>query len=163
MKINKQIWSNVLQNVKVKKINFKKWNGKRIKDSYGSKTVIDFEGKPVFAEIAFLRLLKKKGWEGVWVDTFSKKFRQELPEIDIGGVNLPAKQQQIMDKISGKTGFKGCWDILAWKEDKVMFVELKRKSKDKIRETQIRWFEMAKGIGVSEDCFCIVEWDIVEK
>ena len=46
---------------------FKLWRGKRIKDTYGGKTLLTFRGKPLFAELVTLQLLEKEGWHGVWV------------------------------------------------------------------------------------------------
>src|ERR1700735_4341635 len=57
---------------------FTLWRGKPIADTYGKKPVLHFLGKPVFAELAILGTLRKAGWDGVWVDTFRRKFRQAL-------------------------------------------------------------------------------------
>jgi disulfide oxidoreductase YuzD len=53
--------------------------------------------------------------------------------------------------------------VFCWKEDKVIFAESKRKSKDKIRQTQIHWLETAIKYGFNEKSFLMVEWDISEK
>jgi len=51
----------------VRKINlkFKKWTGKPIENTMGNKEVLDINGKPLFAELAYLTYLNNEGWEGV--------------------------------------------------------------------------------------------------
>ena len=58
---------------------FRPWKGKPIRDTYGGKAVLEFDGKPVFAELAILGTIQKAGWDGVWVDTYRRKFRRSLP------------------------------------------------------------------------------------
>jgi len=60
-------------------LEFKKWRGNTIKDNYNGKAVIDFQGEPLFAELAVLRLYQQKGWNGVWVGCYRKKFRANVP------------------------------------------------------------------------------------
>lgn len=50
--------------------------------------------------------------------------------------------------------------MLAWKERRLIFAELKRKGKDKIRSTQIGWFDAALKSGLSVDNFLFIEWDL---
>jgi len=52
---------------------FEEWTGERIGDTYGGKTILNFDGEPVFAELAILRAFQSSGWDGVWVDTFGKR------------------------------------------------------------------------------------------
>jgi hypothetical protein len=47
---------------------FRPWNGKPIRDTYGGMRVLEFDGNPVFAELAILGTLQKAGWDGVWVE-----------------------------------------------------------------------------------------------
>src|SRR5689334_19441167 len=53
---------------------FRPWIGKRIGENYGGKALLDFCGKPQFAELVILRLFEGEGWQGVWVDTYRKKY-----------------------------------------------------------------------------------------
>ncbi len=139
---------------------FPLWKGVPLQNTYGGKAVIDVGGKPVFAELAVLNLFLNNGWRGVWVDTYGKKFRVGLPDIE-KPVELPKKQQEMLDRVSSNAGgIKGCWDLFLWKESDFLFVELKRKSKDAIRKTQIEWLEAAIKLGVSSDNFLLVEWDV---
>ena len=54
---------------------FNQWTGDFEGDTYGNKPLVDMDDEPMFAELAILRLFRKEGWDGVWVDTFSRKNR----------------------------------------------------------------------------------------
>lgn len=111
----------------------------------------------MFAEIAILRLLQYEGWDGVWVDTFQKKYRKSNTEF----VEIDPKKEELLNQISDKANSNnGCFDVFAWKNGEYRFVESKKKSKDRIRETQLIWLESALDTGIDEDSFLIAEWDI---
>ena len=139
---------------------FQKWSGEKIKNDYGGKAVLDYEGHPLFAELVILHLLEKEEWSGVWVDTYGKKFRNDLPE-KAEPIILPADEQSLLDKISDRAGgFKGCWDVFAWKGNEYLFAESKRLGKDAIRDTQINWLSAALEVGVSPKSFLLIEWNL---
>jgi hypothetical protein len=54
---------------------FERWSGLPIADYY-QKPVLDFDGKPLFAELGILQLPLEKDFEGVWVDTYLNRFRR---------------------------------------------------------------------------------------
>ena len=138
---------------------FKKWKGVMPQNTYGGKQALDLDGNPLFAELVVLRLFQNEGWQGVWVDTYGKKYRVGLPDL-IEPVELPSAEANIVIGIASRAGgFKGCWDVFLWKGDEHMFVELKRASKDAIRETQERWLEASLDLGFPSDAFLVVEWD----
>jgi hypothetical protein len=101
---------------------FKVWRGKRIKDTYGGKTLLTFKGKPLFAELVTLQVLKKEGWHGVWVDSYRHKYRTGMPGIsDLAG--LPERQRAFLANIWKRTDCKaGCFDVFVWRGDKRRFV-----------------------------------------
>jgi hypothetical protein len=139
---------------------FEEWSGKSLEDTYGNKTILSFADEPVFAELAILRIFQNDGWNGVWVDTYKRKYRTEYWK-DKGGVGLPADKQMLLESIYERVGsVKGCWDVFCWKDEKIIFAESKRLSKDKIRETQIKWLETALTYGLKEKSFLIVEWSL---
>ena len=141
-------------------VSFTLWKGAKLTNTYGNKAVLDCEGQPTFAEIAVLGVVKKAGWDGVWVDTYGKKFRVGLPDM-VAPIVLPEIQARVLDEISLKAGgFKGCWDVFLWKNDHHRFIELKRKSRDAIRATQLGWLESALALGFIPENFLLVEWDI---
>jgi len=103
---------------------------------------LDFNGKRVFAELATLGVLQEEGWDGVWVDTFRRKFRPSMPP---ECCELPLHAQELYDRIRRANGGKpsGCFDVFAWKGGDYLFVESKLKSKDIVQRTQKAWVEAA--------------------
>ena len=141
-------------------LNFTLWKGRKIKNTY-RKTVIDFCGSPLYAELAILRFLKADGWDGVWVDNYRNKYRVTLPELQQQGVPLPYKQAKIMAEMRvANGGRRGCWDVFAWKKNKIIFVEAKRLLKDSIRSSQKIWLGTALRAGYSLSNFLLFEWDL---
>lgn len=140
-------------------LEFKKWNGKPLSDTYGGKAVINYRGKPLFAELAIVRNLEKEGWKAIWIDNFSKGFRvsrQTLKPL----TKLPADKLEFLQNIAGSKSICGCWDVFAWKNGKVKLIECKRTGKDKIRENQINWYKKAVKLGVPKTSFLIIEWEL---
>ncbi len=136
---------------------FRPWSGEFTGDTYGSKPLLDIDGIPMFAELAILRLFQKDEWNGVWVDTFRKKYRTSWGEE--GMVRLSRDKLQFLKAIHQRAGSaSGCFDVFCWKDDSVVFAESKRRSKDEIRQTQLAWLEAAMHTGLDASAFLIVEW-----
>ncbi len=141
-------------------LRFKQWVGDSIPNTYNNKAVIDWNGEPVFAELAVLRLFQSNGWNGVWVDSYRRKYRVGLPDV-VEPVDLPSKQADLVSDLRRQTGrFGGCWDVLVWKGSKTVFLELKRQKKDAIQNSQIEWLAAALNIGLEPENFGLVEWVI---
>lgn len=141
---------------------FKPWKGEPIKNSYGNKAVIDWKGKPVFAELAVLQLFQENGWDGVWVDSYRRNFRVGLPNI-VDPVQLPADKKKLIDSIKEKTGaIGGCWDVFAWKGSRILFMELKRQKKDRLQNSQSKWLSASMKTGFKPRNFAIIEWDFID-
>src|SRR5689334_4108463 len=96
-------------------LRFAKWTGDNIEDQYGKENkVLKFEGKPLFAELAILRMLENEGWTGVWVDNFSRKFRIHWRLRSDSSAKLPVLARALFDRIVAKNGGRrGCWDVFA--------------------------------------------------
>lgn len=127
---------------------FRQWLGSPVPD-YGGKTLLSFGGRPLFAELVVLKLLEKDGWRGVWVDSFSRKYRIHMPG-SLDPVKLPKKQTCFLRKIGAKAKAVrrgGCFDVFAWRGRQHRFVELKRHRRDRIRETQKKWIAAAVECG----------------
>lgn len=139
---------------------FNEWTENHNFDTYGGKQILKLNNEPLFAELLVLRLLEQQGYKGVWVDTYRNKFWQRLPHFSFP-VLVDKKLQATLDKIyEFKGGRKsGCFDIVACKDDKFVFVELKKKKEDKIRTTQIEWLKSALSLGFDKDTFLIAEWE----
>src|SRR3989344_3673856 len=124
-------------------LTFNSWKGAPIPNTYNGKAVIDWNSEPLFAELAALRLFQSHGWDGVWVDSYGRKYRIGLPDI-AEPIELPEKQKQLIDSIRAKTGRSGgCWDVFVWKNDQILFIELKRQKKDAIQSSQNEWLEVS--------------------
>jgi hypothetical protein len=142
------------------RLTLKSWDGVPIKNTYNHKAVVDFDGKPLFAELAILRILQKSGWSGAWSDSYRNKYRIDLPEKE-EPISLPVAQQKLVDAIKKKTGRRGgCWDVIAWKKREVKFVESKRSKKDELRPNQFLWLEASLDIGIPVESFLLAEWNL---
>jgi hypothetical protein len=140
-------------------LNLRKWRGQPIANTYGNKAVLDWKGEPVFAELAVVKLFQSQGWEGVWVDSYGRKFRVGLPGV-VEPIQIPPDKQRLIEGIGRKAGKAGgCWDVAVWKPKVMLFLEIKRRKKDKIRPSQIEWLEASLEIGLSPNNFALVEWD----
>jgi hypothetical protein len=143
--------------VEVKKyfLTFRKWIGNPIANTYGGKAVIDFNGEPLFAELAVLKLFQQNGWDGVWVD--KKLYRVGL--LGVPTILLPEDKQKTLDQIRSRMiGSGGCWDLFLWKDERVLFVELKKSKEDRIRDSQRQWLEVAIESGHLPSNFLFIEW-----
>lgn len=139
-------------------LHFNEWRGAPIPNTYNGKAVIDWNGEPVFAELAVLRLFQSHGWEGVWVDSYRRKYRIGLPDV-AEPVELPAKQRELIESIKAKTGRSGgCWDMFVWKDAQLLFIELKRQKKDAIQDSQRLWLEKSLESDLSAGNFAFLEW-----
>jgi len=140
---------------------FEPWPGSPIGYTYGGKTVLDANGERVFAELAILRLVQESGWEGVWIDTFSKRLRQFMPPHSLD--HLPPHAQSFLDRANaGREWPAGCPDVFAWNEGRYLFAEAKWKNKDRIGKKQKAWVESALDSGVPLECLQIFQWDIAD-
>ena len=90
MVVFEEIWLPSGELVEIEKIEalFAPWCGDEV-DTYGGKQVIDYRGRPAFAELAVLWDMQAGGWQGVWIDSYRRKLRtgfwdvapiQKLPE-----------------------------------------------------------------------------------
>lgn len=141
-------------------LHFNEWKGAPIPNTYNNKPVIDWNGEPVFAELAVLRLFQSHGWEGVWVDSYRRKYRIGLPDV-AEPIELPPKQRDLIECIKAKTGRSGgCWDVFVWKGEEVLFIELKRSKKDNIRDSQVSWLEEGLKSTLKTKDFALLEWSI---
>lgn len=139
-------------------LTFIPWKGAPIPNTYNNKPVIDWNGEPVFAELAVLRLFQSHGWEGVWVDSYRRKYRIGLPDV-AEPIELPQKQQELIESIKARTGRSGgCWDVFVWKDDQFLFIELKRQKKDAIQNSQRLWLEKSLESDLTADNFAFLEW-----
>lgn len=142
-------------------LHFNQWRGAPIPNTYNNKPVIDWNGEPLFAELAVLRLFQSNGWDGVWVDSYRRKYRIGLPDV-VQPIEIPEERKKLIESIREKTGRSGgCWDVVLWKEDKLLFIELKRSKRDRIQDSQISWLEQSIFLGLKTDNFAFIEWIVL--
>ena len=74
------------------------------------------------------------------------KFLRDMPQDTSlsNAVALPPERQVLFDKIQVTAGIKGgCFDVMAWQGDLVLFLEAKRRGHDRLRDSQRRCDEKA--------------------
>lgn len=150
---------------------FRKWVGEPINNTFGGKSLLDVNGYASFAELAIVSLFQKAGWEARWVCTyghgkqnplFMKRWKDDCLK---NQENCPIEDvwvQNLLNRVvvANNNSFSGCWDVIAWRDDTIVFVESKRYKRDSIRQTQVQWLESGLNSGLSENNFLIVQWDL---
>jgi len=124
----------------------------------GKKPLVAWEGKPLYAELAMIAILKNHGFaEAIWRDNFGRGyFRNALPP---ASCTMPECFREVCGRILAVNGsWSGCWDVLAMDREAPIFVECKWKTKDRIKQSQKQWFESALTAGLSPEQFAICEW-----
>lgn len=124
-----------------------------------NKPAIDYQGKPLYPEFVWLRLLERAGWTGVW----AKNWRGRAFWADINvSLELPTAQTDLFEQIESLTGNTrgGCWDIFAWRGDDVLFVESKQSRTDRVTAAQAVWLEKSLALGLGISSFLIAEYTV---
>jgi hypothetical protein len=155
------------------------WSGSSmagLPSTYRIKPLIDWNGVPLYAELAILEIVKSNGWGGVWVDNFHRRFQDCMPDRNTA-FDLPSNvaegirvirsiyrriSEQYREAKISRGEFGGCWDLLCWRGDKLLFIEAKRKSKDRLRQNQAAWLMAALASGKEPSSFRIAEWTLNE-
>jgi hypothetical protein len=145
---------------------FLRWNGKLPNFRFGKKPIVDDGGKPVFAELALLNLLRSSGWNGVWVSAFGgTHFLREMPsgwKLASHHVPIPKEKEDVLRRIRKAAGTKACFDVFAWKDADILFCEAKY-GKDRLTKPECKFIEGALQCGVQSDSLLIAEWSFNEK
>ena len=153
------------------KVEFTAWNGIPIENTFGRKPIINFNEKPMFAELAIMNIFIENGWDSRWIETYGKP---KMNPIHLSEwIDEPFKNQKhnpIDNKIvqfllnaiakNNNNNFGGCWDVVSWKNNNIIFTESKRSKKDFVQTTQNNWLKSAFEIGLTEENFLIIEWKI---
>lgn len=140
-------------------------------NTFGGKDLLLVDGRPQFAEVAILRLFQAAGWQGRWLETYGHgKLTPGLwnawhPDGPRAQTHTPIEEAWVNERLAAIAAanggtYSGCWDVVAWKGEQLVFAESKRQRKDKIRGTQLRWLEAALKCGCSVEDFLVVEWDL---
>jgi hypothetical protein len=93
-----EFWISESRSVAVPKTTpkFQPWRGSPLNNTYGGKVVLEFGGKPLFAELVILRYFESCGWRGAWIDTFRKR---TLTDLDLSA-QLPTEQRALLNRIA---------------------------------------------------------------
>lgn len=132
--------------------------------TYDSKVAIAGPVGPLFAEIKIVQIAGEQGYHAVWLDTFHQDRRWSAMPGASRPVSLPADQQDLLDRIARRrselngerVGYRGAWDVFAWKGSEVAFVE--SKGTDALRPAQKTWLGAAVDIGVPLTSFTLFQW-----
>jgi hypothetical protein len=142
---------------------FRPWRGDRPEDTFGGKALLDCGGRLAFPELAILWTFQDNGWDGVWLDSYRRRFRVGYWDQE-PVTGIPDRQTQLLERISEQTnaGWRGRWDVLCWNPNgDVLFAESKRVGRDDIRDSQRAWLAAALDIGLTPSNFLVVEWALV--
>lgn len=126
---------------------------------FGNKPIVESDGEPAYPELAVAQLLKKRGFDAVWSDSYRGKFWESMSQERTLPDGAREAYARILQANGGKRG--GFWDVMAWKESDFVFIELKQNTaecKDRISEKQRNWLQAALRAGVDAACFFVCEW-----
>ena len=121
-----------------------------------NKVAVDLDGVAVYPEFAIVRRLEAAGWEAAW----RKNWQGAAFWADIGTLaHVPDPVLAVFDSVA-KTAGAGAWDILAWKDGRVLFIESKQSGSDKLTLNQLRWLETALDAGIPIESFAVYEYQV---
>ena len=164
------------QTISVPKVvlQFRRWQGTLPADALGNKPFVDFGGRPVFAELCAYELFRLSGWDARWVETYGAPAMK--PKLLTDWQDVPRRQQVsrqlsnsivsgILENIAKLNGniYAGCWDVVGWHREIVVFAELKRRKQDQMQKTQLKWLTAALQAGLESENFLLIEWDFLEE
>jgi hypothetical protein len=146
-----------------------RWVGDPLQYGFGNKPLVDGGATGIFAELAIQRLAEAEGWDARWVCTFAakaegprylKSWRDDSLDHQ-KNVPLDAEREVLLAKIAKQNhnSYSGCWDVLAWKGDRTLFIEAKHDKKDHIQATQLEWYWAALRSGLKPHNFVVAQWE----
>ena len=152
-------------------LTFNVWKGKAIKNTFGGKVLVDVNGKASFAELAIVDYLKRNGWNARWIETYGRPPMDPFMLTEWNDVcyreqiHVPITDVEISETLVGiaklnGNKFSGCWDVIAWKNGYILFLEAKRNRRDCIRLSQINWLKASLAYGLNCNNFIIIQWNI---
>lgn len=151
-------------------VQFQKWKGAPLKESFGGMPVVSVEDRPMFAEVAIMQHLIHYGWETRWILTTNRRNKEPLyfsewkDELYVNQNHAPIADEKVSEMMKGiaklnGNSYQGCWDVLAWKGNRILFAEAKRNNKDLTSIAKNNWLAAALASGLTPDNFLLVQWD----
>ncbi len=152
------------------KLTLTRWRGAPVVNTFGGKPLIDVDGAPMFAELAVLTRLVADGWDVRWIEPapagaepylLTEWLDAPLTEQVTVPIPVPAIRARLraVSSVNKPAGYGGCWDLLAWRGEERLFVEVKLAGKDRLRPTQLGWLDAALRCGFTASQFLIVDWE----
>ncbi len=152
-------------------VTFEQWHGDPVKETFGGKPIVVFNNKPMFAEMAIMQNFISDGWQARWIETYGKSktspihlsdWKDDKYKTQIHDPIVDKEILKLLEVVAKQNGnnYHGCWDVLAWKEDRFIFAESKRTKKDNIRTSQTNWLTAGINAGLNINNFLIVQWDM---
>ena len=104
-------------------LRLRRWAGAPISDTLGQKPLIDFGGRPLFAELCVYELARLSGWQARWVETYgagamTPKHLTAWADAGLAGQqHEPIPDPAVQDLLLGiaqanGNSYAGCWDIV---------------------------------------------------
>ena len=127
----------------------------------------------MFVELAIRSMAEAAGWESRWVCTFGSNAKRpryleswsDAPLRDQRHVPLDTEREVLLARIAEQNHnvYSGCWDVLAWKGKRTLFIEAKHNKVDHIQVTQLQWRWAALRAGLKADDFVVAQWEFDER
>jgi hypothetical protein len=160
--------------------------GEPVPDDYGGKPFVRVGGRPLFPELAVVKIFQQAGWDGVWVYTASGKVCNDWP-LDVGRVGAlpgaprgpgekpepdsPATNLGMFDWLYEESlksrglpyGGGGRPDVFVWKDEDYHFIECKdARRKEDLTIYQRRWIQAMVEYDLPDEWVAekvwVVEW-----
>jgi len=151
------------------RLTLRPWEASSLRHGFGNKPLVEHKGQGMFAELAIRSMVEAEGWEARWVCAYGAKangsrYRKNWCDDSLDRqkeVPLDAKREVLLAKIAKQNhnSYSGCWEVLAWKDDRTLFIEAKHDKKDHIRATQLEWRWAALRGGLKSDDFVVAQWE----
>ena len=157
-------------NISIPKISrrYRAWTGDPHEYDMRKGQAINFDGQPKFAELVTVKLAELSGWDARWVQTYGTP--QADPHLLIDWQNDRVSNQQhapiadayvrnqLNNIVQENGGYSGCWDVVLWRQQTILFIECKRSRQDRMKANQIGWIHSAFRVGFHPEQFIVKEW-----
>lgn len=151
-------------------LQFQKWKDVPLKESFGGKPVVTLDGEGLFVEAALLILFKNSGWQARWISTVGKAHSTPIylnewkDDLYIHQTHEPIAEAKVLAVLQkmvqlNHQSFAGCWDIVSWNGETILFTKAIRNNKDLVRKIHLNWLKAGLAIGLKPENFLLVQWD----